>query len=132
MKLFDETFDALERKLDLHFRRHMLLTGNIANAETPNYRAREYDFSGELSKALGMDDSQVKKTNPLHMDAGEESGSHVVFDNSGPMAANGNNVDLDLQLGKLGSNERGFANATNFLLIKFRILRTLATGQGGA
>ena len=53
MKLFDKTFDVLEKSMDLHFKRHSVLASNVANSETPGYKAREIDFAGELERALG-------------------------------------------------------------------------------
>ena len=38
--LFDQTFDVLSKSLDLHLLRHEVITDNIANAETPHFKAR--------------------------------------------------------------------------------------------
>lgn len=131
MELFDKTFNALEKKLDLNFKRHVVLSGNIANSETPNFRAREVDFAGELDKALGEHKEVIAKTHPGHMDLHSYQGAHIVPDNSTAVGANGNNVDLDIATGKLSSNARSYQNATNLLMIKLRILRMAARGRGG-
>lgn len=131
MEIFDKTFSALEKKMDLHFRRHVTLAGNIANSETPNFRAREVDFAGELEKALGEKKEVLVKTHPQHMDLSSHEGAHVVFDNSTPVGADGNNVDLDIATGKLSSNAREYSGAANLMMIKLRILRMAAMGRGG-
>src|SRR5262245_24580997 len=115
MKLFNNTFDLIERSMDLNFRRHALLSSNIANSETPGYRARELDFAGELQKVLGESQDPVMKTDPRHMDLASGSMSHVVMDDSGAMGADGNNVDLDISMGKLADNSRQYSNAANWL-----------------
>ena len=66
-KLFDTPCDVLQLSMELHLKRHAVLTSNIANNETPNYRARELDFSGELKRALGTETSTLQKTNPQHL-----------------------------------------------------------------
>lgn len=131
MKLFDKTCDVIEKSMDLRFRRHMVLSSNVANSETPNYQARELDFSGELDKALGRGSEPVVKTNPLHMDLASGSGSHTVLDTSGAMGADGNNVDLDIAMGKIAENSRAYSNATTWLGVQLRLLKTAARGRVG-
>ena len=131
MKLFDNTFDAIEKKMDLHLRRHAVLSSNLANADTPNYTARDVDFAGELQKALGHSEEPLKKTDPRHMDLSASSGAHVVLDNTMPVGADGNNVDLDKTVGRISANARGYTGAATLLQMKLRILRMAARGRGG-
>lgn len=133
MKLFNNTFDLLEKSMDLQFRRHTLLSGNVANSETPNYRARDLDFANELQKAVGHgSEDELQKTNALHMDSTELSQAHAVFDNSGAMGGDGNNVDLDVSMAKIADNSRGYSNATSWLGVQLRLLKTAARGRIGA
>ena len=137
MEIFDKTMSALERRMDLHFKRHVILGGNVANVNTPNYRARELDFAGELQKAVGGDQSKLKTTHSKHLElsglAGNVKGdaSHLIVDNSGAVGADGNNVDLDMQMGKISSNSRGYTGSVNLLQIKLRIFRLLSRAGGG-
>jgi len=41
----------LERFLDLASRRHTVISSNLANIDTPGYRARDLDFGRELRRA---------------------------------------------------------------------------------
>ncbi|HQH27400.1 MAG TPA: flagellar basal body rod protein FlgB, partial [Oligoflexia bacterium] len=95
MDLFDNTLKALERSLDLYYKRHQILASNAANSETPKYQARELDFAGELDKALGNAAEPLVKTNPLHMDLTTSEGPRILPDNTGAVGADGNNVDID-------------------------------------
>ena len=131
MELFDKTFNTIECKLDLHLKRHSVLSGNIANHETPNFRAREVDFAGELKKALGEKKADIQKTHQNHMDISGATKDHVVFDNTGAVGADGNNVDIDVQSGKLSANVRAYTSAANLLTMKLRMLRMAARGRGG-
>ncbi|MCC6933489.1 MAG: flagellar basal body rod protein FlgB [Deltaproteobacteria bacterium] len=131
MNLFgDAGFKVLERSLDLRIKRHALLTSNVANSETPGFKARELDFAGELEKAVGKQNESLAKTNPGHQDLASLQASHIVFDNSGAVGNDGNNVDLDINVGKLSSNAAGYNHAVNLLTMKLRILRDAASGRG--
>ena len=130
MKLFDNTLNVIEKSMDLRFRRHRLLSSNVANSETPNYRSRELDFSGELEKVLGAKpENNLVKTSPLHMDTAAGSGPHVVLDDTAAMGADGNNVDLDISMGKISENSRAYGNATTWLGVQLRLLKTAARGR---
>ena len=50
--LFDPTIEGLARTLTLHQQRHEVLASNLANVETPGYRARELDFQDVLKEAF--------------------------------------------------------------------------------
>ena len=132
MKLFDATCTALEKSMDLQLKRHSLLASNIANSETPNYRARDLDFAGELKRAIGDTSSPLVQTNERHLDvASETNPAHVVLDTSGRVGADGNNVDLDISMGKLSSSVRDYSNAITLMQQKFRNLRYIVTGARG-
>jgi len=132
MKLFDKTFDGIEKAMDVRFKRHAVLSSNVANVETPNYRAREFDFAGEVAKALGRGE-ELLRTSSKHMDISSSEGAHIILDNSGAMKADGNNVDLDLTMGRLSTNASALESAANYLTLKLRMLKAAAKagGSGG-
>ena len=132
MKLFDSTFGALERALDLRFKRHVVLSSNVANSETPNYRAREVNFAGELKRVLDTGKTQdLKTTHTKHLETGLRETSHIVLDKSMPIGADGNSVDLDIAMGKLSANSRAYTGAATLITMKLRTIRTAARGRGG-
>jgi flagellar basal-body rod protein FlgB len=50
--LFDASFHGVQRVLDLRMQQHSLTASNLANADTPGYRARYLDFRESLSEAM--------------------------------------------------------------------------------
>ena len=52
MKLFDSAFGIHERALTLRSQRMEILSRNIANADTPNFKAQDIDFKASLSSCL--------------------------------------------------------------------------------
>lgn len=124
MKIFDETFNGLERALDLRFKRHALLASDVANSETPNFRARELDFAGQLEKAFSpASTTEIAKTDSRHMDISSLESEHIIYDNSAAMGADGNNVDIDLTMGKISENAGAYASAAGLVSQKFRMVK---------
>lgn len=129
--LFDQKISGIQQVMDLAYRRNEAITSNITNAETPGYRAVDLTFAGELEKAMsGGDNSPVLKTNVRHLDSEADGFAHLVEDLSGVTRADGNNVDLDIQMGKLEQNSTQFGFAADLIRKKMAFLRT-AIRTGG-
>ena len=131
MKLFDQVFSTIERSLDLRYKRHAVLSSNVANSETPGFKARELDFAGELSRAIGGEGQSLRKTDAKHMDVTGDQSAHTVFDYAGSMGNDGNNVDLDVTMGKMSSNSRAYNNAITMYDLKLRLLRAAIRSRSG-
>ncbi|KPQ24996.1 MAG: flagellar basal-body rod protein FlgB [Halomonas sp. HL-48] len=90
--------DQLESSLNYHQQalglrqaRHEVLSANIANADTPNYKARDIDFASELKKAVeGGQREQGGNNGGLALS--RTSGNHL--EGQGPAPAGGGNADL--------------------------------------
>ena len=125
MKIFGPTLDGMEKALDLRLKRHALLASNAANSETPGYKARELDFAGQLEKAFGEPGSAspVMKTDSRHMDLTITEGEHIVLDSTTEAGADGNNVDLDISMGKLSANARAYESAAGLVSQQFRFIK---------
>lgn len=128
--IFDRTISGLQRQLDLTFQRNQAITSNIANAETPQYRAVDVNFGKELERAFDRQSSPVTKTSPGHMDLSREQGSYLVADMSGLTKPDGNNVDIDLQMGRLASNSSAYGNAATLVKKKLSLIRNAIRDAG--
>lgn len=122
-KLFDRTQPGLEKILDLTTRRNSALASNIANVDTPQYRAMDLNFAKEVEKAFGDRTTILNKTNSKHIDIAEEHESHFVQDYSGATKGDGNNVDLDIQMNKLAHNKGQNNMAIQIMRKKLNMLR---------
>ncbi len=123
-KLFDRTVPGITHSLDLYLKRNEAITSNIANAETPMYRAVDVDFAGELERAFDPSSSSaLKKTHSKHMDLSGEGTSKFVEDYSGATRADGNNVDIDIQMGKLALNSGKYQTGTSLVRKKLQMMR---------
>lgn len=126
--LFDRSVSGLSRTMDLTWQRNKALSANIANAETPQYRAIDVSFGNELEQAFQAQESSVSmaQTNTGHMNLNGQQAdtSKLVRDLSGTTKPDGNNVDLDLQMGRLAQNSGDYANAARLIRRQIGLLRT--------
>ena len=122
-KIFDRNIEGIQTTLDLAWKRSEAITSNIANAETPGYRAVDVSFAGELEKAFDAQQSALKTTNAKHMDVESEGMSHLIPDLSGMTRADGNNVDLDIQMARMSRNTGKYTMAAHLVQKKMQILK---------
>ncbi len=76
--LFDNTIGVLEQAIKLRSRRNTLLAGNIANVDTPGYRARDMKFRELMEKYMDKPSvSTLSVTDPAHLQPSSPSGAPV-------------------------------------------------------
>ena len=124
-KIYDNTFPGLEKALDLSWRRNQVISANIANAETPQYRAADLNFAGELERAYGQQAESLMRTNSQHLDITSNSSAHLIPDLAGATKGDGNNVDLDIEMGQLAFNSGKYTTTAALLRKKTTILKFL-------
>lgn len=123
--LFDRSVTGLSRTMDLTWKRNQAISSNIANAETPQYRAVDVSFGNELERAFQEVDGTAAQTNSGHLDlTGRAGNSKTVKDLSGATKPDGNNVDIDLQMGRLAQNSGDYASAARLIRRQIGLLRT--------
>lgn len=130
-KLLDRTTPGLTKMMDLAWRRNEVLTANIANIQTPQYRAVDLNFGKEVEKAFNQNNSSLMKTNTKHLDIGESGGARIVNDFSGATRSDGNNVDLDMQMGRLMFNQGRFTQSATILRKKLGMIRSVIRDSRG-
>lgn len=94
MQIFTPFVHALGSALRLHHSRHTVLAENVANAETPGYRARDLDFRHVLEAAFDGD-AATNRTG----EAVEPS-----IDREAIVKIDRNSVDLDTEMARLSEN----------------------------
>ena len=129
-RFFDRTMVGLHRAMDLTWRRNDAIVSNVANAETPQYRARDLNFAGELERAFGAQQDSISRTNAKHLDIGDSSAAHLQPDLSGATKPDGNNVDIDIQMGRLAYNSGQYSNAVDAYRKKLGLLKMAIRESG--
>ena len=129
--ILDNTVRGLHKALDLTWRRNEAIASNVANAETPKYRSVDVSFAGELDRAFGNSSTNLTQTNSKHLDLNSNSTAHTIPDYSGMTKADGNNVDIDIQMGRLAFNSSKYNSAATALRRKFAFIRNVINETKG-
>lgn len=116
--------------------RQNVIAQNLANSETPGYKARdvsEPSFAGLVSSAgIAVAKPQVKLTDRMKgLGAIQPAGNGVILDKDvTETKPDGNNVTLEDQLLKMGQVQADFAAMTNLYRKQISMMKT-ALGKGG-
>jgi flagellar basal-body rod protein FlgB len=132
--LFDGAIATLQKTLNIGSLRHKVLTSNIANIDTPNYKAFEVVMEDAL-KESGRSSANIElvRTRPRHLNGlHSSSSSGVRIKAADPPAINlradGNTVDLDRTMGKLAENTILYRAAALMIKKKFQGLKNVIQG----
>ena len=131
--LFGGTIPTLQKALNLGSLRHKVLTSNIANIDTPNYKAFEVVMEEELNKnGRAAPAVELVRTRPEHLPKRNHSTNPLKIKVSDPpelnLRADGNTVDLDKTMGKLAENTILFRAAAQIISRKFIGLKNAIQG----
>ncbi len=129
--LFGSTIALLEQTLNLRSFRHEVISSNIANIETPGYRAREINFAEELKKVGGNGAATgLVGTHPGHigMSTGGSVDPELSFVSTEAEALDGNSVGVDAEMVKLSENTMMYSISSKLIRAKFRGLMAAIKG----
>lgn len=140
--------DRLTRALDfnssallLRSERSRVLAGNIANADTPHFKARDFDFRQALVNATGVQmgaataagatASQPARTHAGHLQAAglNPSAPSLLYRTPSQNALDANSVDLDMERANFAENTVRYEASLRFLNGQIRTLLTSINGQ---
>lgn len=131
-----------ETALSLRAQRQQILASNIANADTPNYKARDIDFASALKTAVAQSAgtgpapaSNMAQTQAGHFGTGAAGGDFLP--NGTPIqyrvAAQGsgdnNTVDMDVERNQFADNALRYEAAVTFTNMQIRGMMTAIQGQ---
>lgn len=120
--------DQLATGLEARARRHGAIAANIANADTPGYRAVDVSFRALLERA-GAGPS-LAATHHSHLQAAPQgAGTETLFLSGGSPRRDGNDVNVDREMVKLAQNQLEYQFLARALGGKFRKLKEAITGR---
>lgn len=138
----DEHMRFNETALSLRAQRQQLLASNIANADTPNYKARDIDFASALKNAVAQKAGAASapaavmaKTQAGHL--GNTGTSADFLPNGTPIqyriaaqgSADNNTVDMDVERNQFADNALRYEAAVTFINSQIRGMITAIQGQ---
>ena len=130
--MFGKTTDALASSLNLRLLRKNVTTANIANAETPGYKAKKVEFEEALARAVDLDGtSSLSADHADHFVTGSGGIGRLradVYDNpEGKVSNDGNTVDLENEMATLAENSILYKAAIRLINKKLATMRYAAT-----
>ncbi len=129
--LNDPVFGYLKKSLDIAVLRQEVIASNIANADTPGYKAKHIPFKDVLGMA--NKDLELKITDPRHIEPKEDLNYLIKKDKTDYLTKNDkNNVKLDKELTALAKNTLLIDTLTAFERYKFNQYKDLISSTRNA
>lgn len=129
----DNALQFHQTALGVQARRQELLASNIANADTPNYKARDVDFASALRGALGGRSGHLAlaSTSGRHLGGPQGAGAdaHVGYRQQFQASVDGNTVNMDVERAAFAENSIHYEASVTFINSLLRGMQTAITGQ---
>jgi flagellar basal-body rod protein FlgB len=137
MRIFGSVVQGLGTALELLQARHRVLAENVANAETPGYRARDLDFQDALGDAFTSASSAVRTSATsaggapaptAESTAGRVVTLEPVVDRDAVIKIDRNSVDLDTEMARLSENAFRIVALSQILARRYDGLKRIIDG----
>lgn len=134
-------FNTLQTALRVRSQRQELLASNIANADTPQYKARDIDFKSAMQSAMQQasesgpaqqSTGQLQQSNSAHIANGVNSyagSGDVLFRSLIQGSIDGNTVDMDVERNAFVDNGIRYEAGLTLMSDKVKEIMTAINGQ---
>jgi len=127
MTLFSGTISTLEQALNYASTKQKVISNNIANADTPNFKAQDVSFKQVLNEKL--ESLTVNRTDRRHFDFSMKNNTSTnIYTNNVSYNNSGNSVDIDKEMSNLATNQIYYNAVTERLSSKFQSIQNVVRG----
>ncbi|WP_028471160.1 flagellar basal body rod protein FlgB [Neptunomonas japonica] len=132
---FEKALGIHDDAIALRSKRAEVIANNIANADTPNFQARDIDFKSVLQGVQGAQQNQAPlkmvNTNAAHKDAviNPDYASELLFRTPTQPSVDGNTVDVQEEMARYTENALGYQASFDFLNRKFKGITSAIKGD---
>ena len=127
----DQTPLVLKKCLDFQSARNLMISTNVSNMETPDFKAHDINFEKQLQEFIKSGAQiQMKSTNSKHFgpsNDGIKSMEPEPFELNDPEKSNGNNVNVDKEMGKLAENQIMYTAFIQLMMKRGSTVRSAVT-----
>ena len=129
---FDNQIQLLSKVLDLRASKQEVISSNIANAETPGYSARCFNFEEDLQKALSTKSPRLTTSNTRHIPLGSNNFNDIkgtttiALDNHG--IGDNNSVSVRDEMLALSENQLLYETSAQLLKKKLGMVKYAISG----
>lgn len=131
---FDPVIGALNTSLNLRLLNQNVISSNIANADTPGYKAKAVEFEAAFRDALGVSGKlELAGTEAGHIspDITDPIHPEVYDDPNGIESLDGNTVDRAAEMAKMAENQLLYDASAEMLRKKLGMLKYVISDGGG-
>lgn len=129
MAVLDSALGVSPQVLALRAQKTELLSANIANSDTPGYKARDIDFAAAMQAASGAQESMTR-THAGHLGGGSGPGSvEPMYRVPSQPTLDGNTVESQREHAEFMDNSIRYQASLNLLDGRINSLRTAIRGQ---
>jgi len=126
---FDTALGIEPKALAVREKRAEILAANLANADTPNYKARDLDFKSILKQSL-VSGVSMERTHAGHIAPQQQLfGADVMYRNPSQASLDGNTVEAHVEQAKYAENAVQYQASLQFIGSRFSGLMTALRGQ---
>lgn len=121
-----------QKALSLRAYRQQVLASNIANADTPHYKARDIDFKASLQGAMGgRGQLDLARTASRHLSSGDgaPAGTRLLYRTETQSSVDGNTVDMDVERSAFAENAVQYEAGLTFVNQMLRNIQSALQGQ---
>lgn len=127
---FDSVLGIHDEALSMRARRAELLASNIANADTPGYKARDIDFSSALADAQSRQSQSLNTTHARHIPTNSSVESmQTLYRIPNQSSLDGNSVDAAVEKSAFAENALHYQASLTFLDSKFKGIMAALKGE---
>ncbi|MDP5459914.1 flagellar basal body rod protein FlgB [Alishewanella sp. SMS8] len=127
----DKAFGMHEQALLVRDRRAQVLSENVANADTPGYKAKDIDFQQALVNAQSRQSRSMQRTHDGHFAISTATRHEVKFRNPEQTdTGDGNSVDMNRERNAMMQNAIEYQTSLQFLNSRISGLKKALTGTG--
>lgn len=126
---FDNALGIHPQALALREKRGEILAANLANADTPDYKARDLDFKAVLAQTM-TPAASLQRTSQGHM-TGQHTllGADLLYRNPQQASLDGNSVEEHIEQAKYAQNAVQYQASLQFVSNKFSGLMSAIRGE---
>ncbi len=131
---FDPVIGALNTSLNLRLLNQNVISSNIANSDTPGYKAKAVEFESALRDALDVGDQlRPEGTDPKHIihHSSDPVAPEIYEDPNGVESLDGNTVNRADEMAKLATNQLMYDASAEMLKRKLGMLKYAISEGGG-
>jgi flagellar basal-body rod protein FlgB len=105
------------------------LANNLANANTPNYKAMDVDFNEFLTASMEGGSQKLEVTSPNHMNTNADFSANLKYRVANHMSLDGNTVDKDMETTEFSRNALNYQASLSFLDNKIKSMIMSLKGE---